>query len=328
MADETKNEKQHFQNAWICKLLGYQEDKYLSWTCRPRYIDDLYEAGILNDSLRDVYEYIRNHANEMGDCVISAKTIVYKVFKNKVSVSYVNKLLRELRRLRLVYYEDHNGVGGNFTIKVDDFFLPNGQKTDISKYFTDIPVAGENTSQVTPTEIVKMQPSKEVTPQLSSNSSRSEEPNNTVNTPTIANTKDEKVAGNNTNTNTESNTELIALDISSSYKEGIGEKKTYEPIYTTQDFDFRHYARDNSLSEYEVHKTWELATKIGDKYMDRLLIALTKCGFWAIENAAIKYNEDRTELMKKGKTINNPPAFFNTILTKIIATHLAESKKL
>ena len=303
-----QNEVEHFQNPWICQLLGYQTDKYLSWICFPRYPNELRELGILNDTLWVVYEYVRLHANEMGDCVTSADTINNKVFKNKVKRNYINKLLRELRELRLIYFEDHGGVGGNVTIKVDDFFLPNGQKTNISKYFVNRSVPGEGITETPATNGVNIEASERVKENIHRSTA-----------PFVASIEaiqpDETsrfFTGNNTNTNNETNT--INIESSMSYKKETGEEKDYAPKLKTESFDPEQYSINYNKSPYEISQLKKIAQYVADPYMGFILIRFEKLGFGIIQDAYTQYLEDENN---PKVSITSPAKYFNAKITKL-----------
>lgn len=301
-----KDKTQHFQNAWVSQLLGYPDDHYFSWINYPRYIIELYDKGILSEPLFNIYNFLRLHANEMGICVISADTIIYNVFKNLVSRGYINKLLRKLRELKLIYFEDHNGIGGNITIYIDDFYLPNKQKTDIKKRFRPNPIAGIETPSSTIETINK----NEVIPQADENNRRFGIPSLPVTTTPINTTNQESVVGNNTNNKTNTETKVTKVDNSTSYKE-----REVKPKYLTNSFNPVAFMNEYERMGYtigDVVEVWEIAKQFKDSNMDFYLVKLKQYGI----SLMIRIFGEVKSMIAEGKNIRNPAAYFNTLLTE------------
>lgn len=92
----------------------------------PRHIAQDSRNGIISNPERNLLMWVRVTADIRGVSHCSMRSLADEAFNDRVSVSYINKLLRSLKRKRYLWYEDRNGRRGVFEVHLPDWFLKNG----------------------------------------------------------------------------------------------------------------------------------------------------------------------------------------------------------
>jgi len=257
------------------------QDYNESWVNFPRKITSYYRSDHISRGAYLTYLHLRINANAYGLTVTSLDSINSDVFKNRVTINSVNKYLLELKNQELIWFKDRRGSKGSFEILNDELYLPDGNITNLSKYFDeDSPEPKQSSSSINSEVKDKIQNSKTV--KLTDVEVKNPDK------------KAVKFRTGNTDTETYKNINI-----------GIPNK--------SKGYRCRHLTKGFTPSVYEERKILDIAQKLDEKCLDFMLKHLREGKFWAVEKAYDDYRE-----ISQTAKIDNPAAWFNTRLNNIL----------
>lgn len=101
----------------------------------PRHISQDSRNGLISNPERNLLMWIRLTADMTGVSNCSMQGLADEAFNDKVSTSYINKLLRSLKGKRYLWYRDRNGRRGSFEVHLPEWLLKNGTVKEIDNLF-------------------------------------------------------------------------------------------------------------------------------------------------------------------------------------------------
>lgn len=262
------------------------EKRIIPYSTLPHYIKDDYLDKKLQRNEWILLVWLRSIADPYG--IVNANTTALRddMFPT-IEVNSVVQLLRSLRSKGYITYENHQGQKGSFRIKVDEWFLKD-------KGF------------------------RKITPHTKEDEPQSTEPENSHPTSEPTHT-----SGGATHTLEEMKSGLIdkfsmnsrERELTSTYNEYEPEQKKENHESTLGNYEGGTLVRSFVPKSYEEQRCAEIATAVGEKYINPLLSVLRKDGYGLriIEQAYGLYREDR----QGGKRIDNPAAYFYGIIKKL-----------
>lgn len=276
-------------NPYINALLAKDIDSPAMWNNSVYYIEELYRAGVITSRQRLVYISLRSQCNPYGICTTSVDDIIADVFANKCERPYVNKILADMKKMRLVWFKDRKGVAGKFDVYFDDFICPQGKITDLQNKFNcrfkDISSSTFNHGEL----------------QVNSERRTHEKPTNAI---------------------------TVAKSLSNYVDKGVGSHtdKHNQTQKTTVFEDEKEYKCKNSTSTYEPSSNetlyiLDMANEIGDTCLDWYLKLIVDGYFWAIEKAYGELKED----IQNGKSIENKAPYLNAIIMRMLRERATKS---
>ena len=93
--------------------------------------------GRISQPERNLLVWLRMTADKMGVTHCSMADLSVEAFNDKVSISYINKLLRSLKGKRWVWYEDRPGRRGVFELHHRDWMLKGNKIKELDELFED-----------------------------------------------------------------------------------------------------------------------------------------------------------------------------------------------
>lgn len=111
-----------------------------------RYVSDC-RNGKLTIPERNLLAWIRQIADMRGVAHCTMEGLANEAFNCKVDKSYINRLIRSLKRKRYLWYQDRNGRRGSFEVHLPDWFLSDGKIKKIDHLFEQESVRGEADTQ-------------------------------------------------------------------------------------------------------------------------------------------------------------------------------------
>lgn len=284
-------------NPYINSLLGKESSSVAMWNNFPTYIDEVFRAGIITGRERLVYISLRSQCNPYGYCVTSIDSIIDEVFANKCERPYVNKILSQLRGLRLVWYKDRKGVSGKFEVYFDDFICPYGKISDLQNKFgcryKESKISSPNLSEMQVTvddETDKCTLKHNVLISVDNKNSNQE-----VN----------EIAGSHIHIDTHKQNQINTVSNIKENDKYICKNPTenYQPNYT------------------ESYIAFNIAQTVGETCMDRYLQLMDRGHFAVLEKAYGELKED----IEKGKRIINKASYLNTIVIRLLREKAVKS---
>lgn len=262
----------------------------LSWIPYPRDVYSMFLSGNISSGEYITYMYIRHSADIYGKSSVSLEMVKSGLYL-KIGKNTVNKYLIDLKNQKLLWFKDRRGSSKPFVVFFPWFFPHEGIITTIKPFFDDTEThTNPKPHTVTSSELVE---------EVKYKSQNSEQTVKEV-------VKMKKSIGNRTkfrSTYTDTNTNSKNIDNVNSYKGEEIPAKTFEP------------------NGYEESKCLEIARALGEEDM-RFLLSLNRKGyFWAIEQAWGVFKD-----IDKSK-IRNPRAYFNSMVTEIIAEKQRENSE-
>ncbi|MBI2278898.1 MAG: hypothetical protein HYU81_02450 [Candidatus Brennerbacteria bacterium] len=265
------------------------KEKPKPYTTTPRYIPEDVRSGKMSRPEWRVYQWLRINADPYGKVTTSYRSIRDDIYED-VSENYINTVLLSLKDKKYIYYPSRQGRRGSFDVYFGDWLLPDGKIKHLEGYFNQ--------------GIVK-------TPQEGEVETESEVPQ----TFGVANQRFEVAKS-----------ELIkrfSPDSAKDQPRGLyNDTNTYKDIeFTLSKKTFkRTLVADFEPQSTEESRCKEIATEVGEEYINPLLNVLRKHGIRIIDNAWGRYREDR----QGGKRIDNPPAYLYGIIKKILLQNQPE----
>lgn len=116
----------------------------------PRNIARDSRNGLMTNPERNLLLWIRLIADVRGVSHCSMKGLADEAFNDKVSNSYINKILRSLKKKRYLWYQDRNGRRGTFEIHLRDWFLKDKVIKDITNLFEKESVKAQSKARWNP----------------------------------------------------------------------------------------------------------------------------------------------------------------------------------
>ena len=101
----------------------------------PRYIAKDGRNGLLTNPERNLLMWVRLQADMTGVSHCSMQGLADEAFNDKMTTSYINKLLRSLKSKKYLWYQDRNGRRGSFEVHLPDWLLKNGNVKEIDYLF-------------------------------------------------------------------------------------------------------------------------------------------------------------------------------------------------
>jgi hypothetical protein len=259
----------------------------------PKRIASDFRNGDISPNQWKLYMWLRLNMNPYGITTTSISSIREDIFKG-VGLSYVRRLLLELRSNKYLYFEDHQGRGGSFEIKFGELKTPDNVIVSIEHYFVDKKVTTEDKENT--------KANMEASHNFESKSHKSEVQETPNSEGDLANTEQEKVT--------------------SHYNENKMEKKNDNYNSSTTLNEKRETQSYIPQNDNEA-RCKEIAIEVGDEYVDFILSALYhKYGGIEIIEKAFRYFQNVLRIAEeKGdvEPIVKPPAFFNTCVKNAIS---------
>lgn len=263
------------------------QEKLTNWINFPRNVLSLYRNKQISRNEYFTYMHLRLNCTPYGISTTSIGDIGADVFGDRVTDSYVNKILLALKSKRLLWYEKRQGVRGSFEVRLGDFILPDGNIQRLNQYFQpqEVRSRGDTSSSNR----------SEVTPELNNISQRLKEQKIALNLKLSMSPESSLVRSRNTDNDNEKDndiTDMSGLKIS----KPIGELLT------------EHFTPQN----YEEDRIWTIAKEVGEKDMRFLKSILKNHGLRIIEKARGELKEGAN------KGIKNQGAYLNSIIKRLI----------
>lgn len=266
----------------------------------PRKVASDYRNGLLSRSELFIYLWLRINANPYGIASISFENIADDVLGSSKKKNNANRLLLSLKEKRFIYYEQRAGRRGSFEVHFGDWPLPRENKSDslkvknLDKYFTDESEFRDEDNIYSPAiteEVVE----------LDGENQRFESVKDDISQLVNAFSINQSFRGSYTDTETEKETET---NRSRSIKNKI-------PL------------ENFTPSTHEEEQCLAIARKLGEENMSFMLGSLKKHGWHLIEKA---WNECKDS--KALQDANNPGAFFNSVLQRLVTDYQGESQRI
>lgn len=281
-----------------------------NWIPFPRSILSLYMNGELNRPEFVVYCYLRLGCNPWGICHTHLEAITDDALRNEgtkkgASKNYANKIILSLKRKKLLFYEDRTGRTGSFEVRFPDFVTPDKKLTSITHLFEK-----ELGKTVAATLVCNK---AEVVTEVEMPSQKLESSESMLNTDTTKTNDLTESRGYNNDTDIEQ--EIENTELSVSYKKGSKNKDSTDTEYVC-----KNPSRLFRPNTYEEQKAKDIADAVGETCMDNYLALISRGYFWALEKGYGEYKED----VAKGKLVENPPAYMNGIIMRIIKERIGK----
>lgn len=262
----------------------------------PRYIT----ADVANDKLTygeyELYIWMRLHANVYGITQQVSSAGLLKELPHYKSEDNISKFLRSLRSKKYIGYPRRQGHRGSFEVRFYDWLYdkkeirPSGRHLDENELRSGTAIGSEETSEVGQSFALQTPKSDG---QFGQDSVRR--------TPFSGSA--ELRSGNN-DTDTQKNTKKL------------NESKAIKRVVT-----FSYQAKNDAEARCK-----EIAMKIGDLYINFILSVLNDRdgGIKAIEEGYEQFLEAMRKYESEGKSVNNPPALFNSCVKAIVENNRYE----
>lgn len=262
------------------------QEKLKNFVIFPRKIAfDLREGLITRDEFL-IYAWLRLTANPYGKSVTSLSNLSDDLFGSGKTENYMNKLLLSLKSKRFIYYKKRSGRRGTFEVLLADFLTPTKAITNLDKYFEKDGVRGLGTG-IGASE-------SEVEQSLESPSQRLETINDDIWSTVSALSLNHKARGFNNDTDNDKNKEKNRREVVSFKREKNIKTEEFKP------------------NSFEEQLCLRVALDLGEKKMNFILSILDRYGSPVIEKSWKTYELEVTH------SIDNKPAFFNTIVQRIL----------
>lgn len=249
-----------------------------NWIPFPREIISSYRNKFICRNEYLTYLHLRLDCDPYGKCKTSISDIKNDIL-HWVSHNYVNKILLSLRKKKLIWFKNRQGVRGSFEVHFSDFILPNKTIKTLDKYFKQELVR----SNISNLDIEN----SEVKPQVKEFSQKLKQDKKGLIDKFSMGSMNDKVRGSNNDNDNENNNDIN--DSNKSFKE-----------IAIKDFIPRNH---------EEQKCKDIASCLGEKNMNFVLSAYRKYGLNAVERAYIVTLE-APNAQNKGK-------YFNTLVKEI-----------
>lgn len=268
-------------------------EKLQNFVITPRRIVTDYRERKITLTEWKVYVWVRMNASIYGIATVSIPAIredMLPHLKGKSGDNFVNKVLLSLKRKKYIYFADRQGRRGSFGVHFGDWILPDKKIKTLDGFFGRNEVRSESTE--------KAEEKAEVSNEIVDISQKLAEGKKQLIRQFSVNSAGQSVRSSHTDTDNQK--DILIAD---------SDKKTFKEIAVG----------NFSPTTYEEQRTLEIAQRVGEKNMTFLLSILKKHGFGVIEKAWGRYREDRDDMGRRGKRIKNPPAYFNSIIQKLIS---------
>ncbi len=259
----------------------------------PRYIvDDLGDRKITYREY-ELYVWVRLQANPYGIASTNTESILANLRHFK-STDWVSKMFRSLRSKKYIYYKERQGRRGSFRVEFGDWITPDKRIKQIGHLFDKEELRSENTGKTDKSSEVGL--------------------DNAGATPKFDESKSEEESGNEGNKSSVGVRSLHNDNETQNYIETqriVGNQKTFKGVAT------RYYFPKSD----DERRCKEIATELGDQYMDFILATLKKHGISLINDAYDMYLDLKADNEKKGKAVESPPKLFNWCVQKTIQSN-------
>jgi len=258
----------------------------------PRKMKHDYLEGKLSRNELDVLLWIWLNANPVNGYFTADYKALEREFHNRISYDNIRKIISSLRKKQYIYFLNHKGRKGSFSIYPIGFYLKNKEIQNLDYIKTKLSITTQSQS--------KEQLNTKLEHKLEGQYHNfKEQKNGLIKRFSIKNRNPQITTPYNDNDNKNNNIIVNKKVFNESFNH-LAYKKEIIPVNTF------------SPKNYKEQRCWEIAKALGEKDMRYLLSRLKiKGGFNAIERVWGNYREDA----KKGG-IKNPPAYFNNLLEK------------
>ena len=264
-----------------------------SYNTIPHYIAREYRSNNLSVNQLRLLLWLRAIGTPYGVATTSLIDLKNDVFPDiTLKVNTINSMLLKLRQKQHIYFEPRQGKAGTFNIQLNHWLMPKKKYKTLDKFFTEprqwVDVEEESTYE---TSYPQAKPPEVGQKSDDQNQKLQEAKAGLIN----------KFSGN------ASNSQIRGYQ---------HEHKTEHQIenHDTLGKSFKGtLVRDFQPNNSEEERCKEIASSVGEQYINPLRDVLRKDGFRIIEQAYGLYREDRAA----GKRIGNPPAYFYGIIKKL-----------
>lgn len=267
-------------------------NKIKDWINFPRSILNLLRDGTITGREYQVYMFMRHNCSPYGISVVNVSEVNIVIFGNDVEDNWVYKIMRSLRKKKLVWYSNRQGVRGSYRVHFGDFLMFDGNIRTLDKYFNPDDVRSNNNIQI---EAVS-----DVSPEVENLSQRLEIQKSALKSHFSLRSKYSQVRSHKIDNDKENynktDTDWSALN---SFNKVGGEKILVN--------GFMPKNSDESI-------ILDIAKAVVETDMRFLLSVNKKHGLWIIEKAYGEYKENPL----KDKIVN-PPAYLNKIIQRLIS---------
>lgn len=268
-----------------------QNNQADSWINFPRHILSLLRNGHLTRREYQMYMYLRHNCNPYGVGVANLSDINATLFGSNVEDNWVYKVMWSLKKKRLIWYSNRQGVRGSHEVHFGDFLIPNGNIKTLDKYFNPESVRSGNN--------ISVQTESDITPEAENLSQKLEVQKSALKSHFSLCSKYSQVRSRNTDNDNKKKNDITDMSALKTFN-----KEESRNLIT------RRFTPQNN--EEEV--IWTIAQEIGEEDMKFLFSIHRKHGVALIECAYGQFKETRSK-----ETIDNPPAYLNKIIQRLIS---------
>lgn len=259
-----------------------QKGKTENWVNFPREIGEDYLEEKLKPAEYLLYLHIRLQANPYGYAMINPDGLISELAPFGYKASTIKTTLISLKNKRYIDYQRRQGKRGSFKVKFDEFILSGGKVQKLYKEGEAQAVKSENSAS-TPRQ-------SEVQTEVKPSNQKLKPPKGFVTVGNLANQKLESIRSyHNDNENNNYN------------KNDTDKKRRSTKI---------DYFTPMNNEEQEL---LEIGKAIGEQDLKYLLSRNRQAGIGTIREAHKLFQQE-----KEKRSIENPPAYFNALLERII----------
>ncbi|HBA45520.1 hypothetical protein A2W67_01925 [Candidatus Nomurabacteria bacterium RIFCSPLOWO2_02_40_28] len=260
----------------------------------PHYIVSDYRNGKLNINQLRLLQWIRAIGTPYGIAITSLVDLNNDVFPDlDLKINTINSYLIKLRQRQYIFFEPRQGKMGTFEIHLNHWLTPNmGYKT-LDKFFPEpkrwVGADGE------PIEIDSFPQANppEANQKLEEQNQKLEDGKNKLAKQLSSYTPEDKIRSSHNEHDTEPHTKKHDTLLKSSFKGTL--------------------VREFNPTNHEEERCKEIASELGDEFINSIVSVLRKDGFRLIERAWGIFREHRQE----GKKMDNPARYFQGIIKKL-----------
>ncbi|MGB2580624.1 MAG: hypothetical protein WBC83_02920 [Minisyncoccia bacterium] len=260
-------------------------EKLENYVIFQRKISADYRNRIITLDEFSVYVWLRLNANPYGISVTSLSSLSDDLFRAQKSENYMNKVLLSLKKKRFIYYKKRAGCRGSFEVRLGDFLLPTKGVTSLDKFFE-----AENGRDVDV-------PEGSLKSELVQSFDAPSQNLNTIKSDIKALVSSFSIDGNGRGSNNDTDT-----------NKNNNKNRTAVVSFKKEDI----YTKSFKPTSFEEQECLNIGITLGEKKMNYILSIYHRYGFHIIEEAVGIYNDRITT------TIDNKPAFFNSIVQDIL----------
>lgn len=257
-----------------------------SWINFPRKIKSYYLNSEISHGAYLTYLHLRLNSNPFGITIISLDDIRSDVFKNKVTKNSVNKYILELKNQKLIWFEQRRGSRGSFEIRHEEFFLPDGNITNLQKYFDNLQLVDTENNNTNLSELDRINQNSQALDEITMRGKNAPEYFSKVTTPN----KDKNKEKDNINT-----------VVKSTFKE--------------ESYKCKNPIESYKPTSYEEKQICEFLKELGVSCLDFATSQFRAGNMWAFEKAIIEFKET---VIETGRNIEDPAGYYFGIVKRLL----------